>query len=65
MSASAIPRWLAADGPNPQKCRFFLELGFAMEFMALFYELSAEEQNELLSLARSMSVAVAMRKDKK
>ena len=37
-------------GPNPQKSKFFGEVGTAFEFLEIFYLLSKVQQNELMCL---------------
>lgn len=40
---------IPANGPDPRKARFFRELASAMEFLALFHSLTAEDQQELMT----------------
>lgn len=57
-----LPVFPAATGPSPQKSKFFAEVSFGLEFLALFYELTREEQEELTTLLRNLTVAAAQRK---
>ena len=57
-----MPAFPAAVGPNPQKARFFVEVAAGMEFLGLFYELTLEEQQEVLELMRGLAIAAAQRR---
>ncbi len=42
-----VPALPAATGPDPRRARFFMELSSGMEFLALWWSLSAEDQTTL------------------
>lgn len=39
---------IQASGANQQKSKFFKEIATAFEFLAIFYQLDEEQQQELL-----------------
>lgn len=45
---------IPATGANPQKEKFFREVATAFEFLALFYALSAEDQEHLLQFINKL-----------
>lgn len=50
-----------ATGPNANKARFFAEAAAAFELLALFYQLTPEEQTELRNYVSGLAAAVAQR----
>ena len=50
---------IPTTGPNPQKARFFREISQAFEFLAIFHELSPEEQ---LSVNQQLTMILAKKK---
>lgn len=47
---------IPSSGPSPSKSRFFLDVAAGMQFLALFYTLSAAEQDEVFELMRGFSI---------
>jgi len=58
---------IPATGPNPARSRFFLDVAAAMQFMALYYTLPAEEQDAVIDQMHSFAAKghEAKPKDKK
>lgn len=42
-------------GPNPARSRFFLDVAAGMQFLALFYTLTAKEQDEVINHMHSFA----------
>lgn len=62
MIAPALP---SPAGVNPAKAKFFAEAASAFELMALFYQLTAPEQEELRDYVSGLAATVAARDLKK
>lgn len=52
-------------GPQPNKAKFFAEGAAAFELLALFYELTVEEQEELRAYIAGLAATVTARNMKK
>lgn len=48
---------LQSVGPQPQKSKFFREIAQALEFLAMFYTLTKEQQEELIARINKMSAS--------
>lgn len=57
-----VPALPPCVGPNPAKAKFFTEAAASFELMALFYELTPEEQTELRRIVAGFAAAAAKRK---
>jgi len=53
---------LPVTGTNEQKARFFREVASAFEFLSMYYSLSAEDQQELMSIIQQYSVLTKEKK---
>ena len=56
---------IPASGPNPGRAAFFKEMAAAMQFLALYHTLSAQEQDEVITTMHSYAVPPAPQKEKK
>ena len=56
---------IPAAGPNPPRAAFFKEMAAAMQFLALYHTLSAEEQDEVINTLHSFAVPVQPDKKEK
>ena len=56
-----VPALPPCVGPNPAKAKFFTEAAAAFELMALFYELTPEEQVALRQYIASLAAAAGKR----
>lgn len=56
---TAPPSFPDAKGPNPARAAFLLEVAGALEFLALFHRLSAEQQRALIDQVSNFAAAAA------
>jgi len=49
---------MPASGPNPARSRFFLDVAAGMQFLALYYTLTKEEQDEIIDRMRAYSAPI-------
>ena len=52
---------LSATGPQPQKARFLREVAQALDFLATFYSLPVEQQEELIARINKMDAEYGTR----
>lgn len=60
-----LPRFPTPSGPSPQKERFFNEIAFALELLALYNALSVEGQETFINTLRGLSVEESQRRLKR
>lgn len=63
-AAGVLPAMPDANGPNPQKVRFYSEVAAAFEFLALFYSLPMKDQEELNTTIRGFATTSAIEAQK-
>lgn len=55
MTVPALP---PASGPNPARAKFLLEVAGALEFLALWHQLSEKDQQELRDVVHSKAATL-------
>jgi hypothetical protein len=58
---TVVPSFPAPQGPNAARARFYAELVASIEFMALYYVLTLDEQREVHELVQSLAARAAQR----